>query len=146
MSQKASAASKKKNINHPNEFVLRFPRPPSAEDRGDARVDGIFSLVRLATAGPGRRHAQGERVAGSVKQEVVLTILDSCLFPRGVPGEVRRTAWELADWRDDLDRSGHGRCGSGRWRAVRTAEAGRNLPQGEEQAAIRADTACQCPR
>jgi hypothetical protein len=80
MSQKASAASKKKNIDHPNDFLLRFPRPPSAEDRGNAYIDDIFSLVRLAPAWPGRRRTQGEAGAGSVKQEVVRTILDCCPF------------------------------------------------------------------
>jgi hypothetical protein len=58
MSQKASTARKKKNINHPNEFVLPFPRPPFAGNRGDARAAGVFSLVDLALAGARGRHAR----------------------------------------------------------------------------------------
>jgi len=58
MSQKAFTARKKKNINHPNEFVLLFPRPPFASNRGDAHAAGIFSLVDLALAGVRGRHAR----------------------------------------------------------------------------------------
>ena len=64
------------------------------------------------------------------------------------PGEDRRMAAMLANWRDGHHRCGHGRrnSGAGCRRAVRPAQAGGDLPQGAEQAAVRADTAGERPR
>ena len=68
------------------------------------------------------------------------------------PPPVRREgagrAAELADWRDVHDRSGDGPRSNqpNRRRAMRATQTGRDLPQGEEPPAVRADAAGERPR
>jgi hypothetical protein len=89
-------------------------------------LDQVLAIPGVTPADPSRVHWLSS--AGETKHALVQGSLDFPFFWGRPRARGSRGAPELADWKNDHDRSGHGRHGAGRWRAVRAAQAGRNLP------------------
>ena len=122
------------------------PRPRRQAGLGRKRRDPERDRQRAPCAGAPKAH-RGIR-AGQAEPRDPFGWIRIFFFLLVRPGGDRRMAAMLANWRDGHHRCGHGRrnSGAGCRRAVRTAQAGGDLPQGAEQAAVRADTAGERPR